>query len=65
MDTNTLSFITDELDNIAPLPLTDENYPYGFSMQLIRDWRTSGQRTHWIKITPAQLSKIERILLED
>ena len=39
MDTNTLSFITNDLANIAPLPLTKKNYPYGFSMQLIGSGR--------------------------
>ena len=52
------SYIDQQLFQVAPLPLTEEHYPYGFDMQI----RSSGRQTNWLRITPAQMQKIEEVL---
>lgn len=56
---STERFIANELSHVAPLPLQDNHYPYGFKMQL----RSEHGTTKHIQLTPAQLKKIELILL--
>jgi len=55
------NYIEQQLFQVAPLPLTDEHFPYGFDIQV----RSPGRKTNWLRITPAQLKKIERALRED
>ncbi len=52
------NYIEQQLFQVAPLPLTDESFPYGFDIQI----RTPGRATNWLKITPEQLKKIEAVL---
>lgn len=61
MNTNNtqLSYIEQQLTQVAPLPLKEEWYPMGFDMQI----RSPGRKTNWLRITPAQMSKIEDVLL--
>lgn len=55
------NYIEQQLFQVAPLPLTDEHFPYGFDIQV----RSPGRKTNWLRITPAQLKKIERALREE
>lgn len=52
------NYIEQQLFQVAPLPLTEENFPYGFDIQI----RSPGRKTNFLKITPAQLKQIEEIL---
>ena len=54
-----IRFIENELFRVAPLPLNEENFPYGFNMQITGD----GRATKWLKVTPVQLRKIEDVML--
>ena len=47
-----------QLFKVAPLPLEEKNFPYGFDIQI----RSEGRKTNWIRITPAQMKKIENVL---
>lgn len=58
-DLNTIRFIEAELFAVANVPLTEENYPHGFNIQI----RGERGATKWLSITPAQLKKIEDVLL--
>lgn len=58
------NYIEQQLFQLAPLPLIDENFPHGFEIQIRSGSRKTGSRTTGlIKITPEQLRKIELILL--
>ena len=57
---NKQSFVSNQLTSLAPLPLTEENYPYGFDIQIL----TLGKKTKFLRITPEQMKKIENVLLE-
>lgn len=52
------NYIDQQLFQVAPLPLTEENFPYGIDVQ----FRTPGRQTNWLKITPEQFKKIEDVL---
>ena len=52
------NYIEQQLFQVAPLPLTEENFPYGFDIQI----RSEGRKTNFLKITPAQFKQIESIL---
>jgi hypothetical protein len=52
------NYIEQQLFQVAPLPLTDKNFPYGFDIQICSE----GRKTNFIKITPEQFRKIEEIL---
>ena len=52
------NYIEQQLFQVAPLPLTEENFPYGFDIQI----RSPGRKTNFLKITPAQFKQIEEIL---
>lgn len=52
------NYIEQQMFQVAPLPLTDENFPYGFDIQI----RSEGRKTNFLKITPEQFRKIEDIL---
>lgn len=52
------NYMEAQLFQVAPLPLEDENYPYGFDMQI----RSPGRKTNWLRITPEQMKKIEDVL---
>jgi len=43
---------------VAPLPIDETNFPYGFDIQV----RSPGRKTNWLRITPAQFKKIEDII---
>lgn len=47
-----------QLFKVAPLPLEEKNYPYGFDLQI----RSEGRKTNFIRITAAQMKKIEDVL---
>lgn len=52
------NYIEQQMFQVAPLPLTDEHFPYGFDIQI----RSEGRKTNFIKITPEQFRKIEDVL---
>ena len=64
-----INYMEQQLFQVAPLPLYDggASYPDGFDLQI--KCASAGDRpasqTNWLKITPEQLQKIERILLGD
>lgn len=58
MDIATSNYIDQQLFQVAPLPLQDEHYPHGFDLQI----RTEGRKTNYLKVTPAQMKKIEDVL---
>ena len=53
------AYITNQLAQLAPLPLTEENYPYGFDLKI----SGLGKPTNYLRITPEQFKKIEQVLL--
>ena len=53
------NYIEQQLFQVAPVPLTDEYFPYGFDIQI----RSDGRKTNFLKITPEQMKKIEDVLL--
>lgn len=52
------NYIEQQMFQVAPLPLTDEHFPYGFDIQI----RSEGRKTNFLKITPEQFRKIEDVL---
>ena len=54
-----INYIEQQLFQVASLPLTEENFPYGFDIQI----RSEGKKTNYLRITPEQMKKIEDILL--
>lgn len=47
-----------QLFKVAPLPLEEKNYPYGFDIQI----RSEGRATTWMRLTPEQFKRIEDAL---
>ena len=54
-----INYLEQQLFQVAPIPLTEENFPYGFDIQI----QTLGKKTNFLRITPEQMKKIESILL--
>ena len=52
------NYIEQQMFRVAPLPLTEENFPHGFDIQI----KSAGRATNWLRITPAQFKQIEDIL---
>ena len=55
-----INYIEQQLFQVASLPLTEENFPYGFDIQI----KSEGRKTNYLRITPEQMKKIEDVLLE-
>ena len=53
------NYIEQQLFQVAPIPLTEENFPYGFDIQIL----TLGKKTNFLRINADQMKKIELILL--
>lgn len=53
-------YIEQQLFQVAPLPLTQENFPYGFDVQISSGG--VGKPTKYLKITPEQMKAIEQVL---
>lgn len=58
MDMVKQNYIEQQLFKVAPLPLTEENFPYGFDIQIC----SKGKATNYLRITPQQMAKIEAVL---
>lgn len=54
-----INYLEEELFNVAPVPLNEENFPHGFNIQI----REGGRNTKWLNITAQQLKLIEQVLL--
>ena len=54
-----IKYVEDQLFQVAPIPLTEKNYPFGFDVQI----RTECGKTNFLRITPDQMKKIESVLL--
>lgn len=52
------NYIEQQLFQVAPLPLTEENFPYGFDIQI----RSPGRKTNWLTVSAAQMKMIEQVL---
>lgn len=52
------NYIEQQLFQLAPLPITEENFPYGFDIQI----QTLGRKTNYLRITAEQMRRIEDIL---
>ena len=59
MDMVKQNYIEQQLFKVAPLPLTEENFPYGFDIQI---YSCKGKATNYLRITPQQMAKIEAVL---
>lgn len=55
----TTEYIANEFMHLAPVPLQEENYPYGFDMKI----KSERGDTRWLKLTAAQVKLIERVML--
>jgi hypothetical protein len=55
------NYLEAELFQLAPLPLDEENYPDGFTMQIRSG---AGTSTKWLTISAAQQKLIEQVLLK-
>ena len=52
-------YIEKQLLQVAPLPLAEDNYPYGFDIQI----KSNGaRRTNHLRITVEQMKQIEYVL---
>ena len=56
------NYIEQQLFQVAPLPLEEKNYPYGFDLQISSYGIDCERKTNWIRITPEQMKKIEDVL---
>lgn len=58
-----INYMEQQLFQVAPLPLYDAgaSYPDGFDIQI----HSTFGKTNFLRITPEQMQKIERILLGD
>lgn len=54
------NYLEQQLFQVAPLPLTEKNFPYGFDIQICS---CKGKATNYLRITPEQMKKIEDVLL--
>ena len=63
MELSEINYLEQQLFQVAPLPLYDAgaSYPDGFDIQI----HSTFGKTNFLRITPEQLQKIERILLGD
>jgi hypothetical protein len=63
MELSEINYLEKQLFQVAPLPLYDAgaSYPDGFDIQI----HSTFGKTNFLRITPEQLQKIERILLGD
>jgi hypothetical protein len=52
-------YIEAQMYRPAPMPLTEESYPFGFDIKI----SSSKGETNWLRITPEQFKKIEHVLL--
>lgn len=61
MELSEYNYLEQQLFQVAPLPLYDAgaSYPDGFDIQI----HSTFGKTNFLRITPEQLQKIERILL--
>ena len=60
-----INYMEQQMFQLANLPLTEENFPYGFDLQIRCPGGNgrSATKTNYLKITPAQLKMIESVLL--
>jgi hypothetical protein len=58
-------YIEKQLFQVAPLPLTEENFPFGFDIKISTTINGCGsdKATNYLRITPEQMKKIEDVLL--
>ena len=61
MEQSEYNYLKQQLFQVAPLPLYDAgaSYPDGFDIQI----HSTFGKTNFLRITPEQLQKIERVLL--
>ena len=61
MEQSEYNYLEQQLFQVAPLPLYDAgaSYPDGFDIQI----HSTFGKTNFLRITPEQLQKIERVLL--
>ena len=61
MELSEYNYLEQQLFQVAPLPLYDAgaSYPDGFDIQI----HSTFGKTNFLRITPEQLQKIERVLL--
>ena len=61
MELSEINYMEQQLFQVAPLPLYDAgaSYPDGFDIQI----HSTFGKTNFLRITPEQLQKIERVLL--
>ena len=61
MELSEINYLEQQLFQVAPLPLYDAgaSYPDGFDIQI----HSTFGKTNFLRITPEQLQKIERVLL--
>lgn len=52
------NYLEQQLFQVAPVPLTEDNFPYGFDIQI----RSDGRKTNFLRINAEQMKKIEVIL---
>ena len=52
------SYIDAQMFKVAPLPLENVNYPYGFDIQI----QSEGRKTNHIRIDAEMMKKIEDVL---
>ena len=53
------NYMEQQLFQVAPLPLTEENFPYGFDIKICSTSMGSDRATNYLRITPEQMKKIE------
>jgi hypothetical protein len=59
MDIATINYLEQQFFQVAPLPLEEANFPNGIDLKLSSTFGES----HYLRITPDQLRKIEQVLL--
>ena len=59
----TRNYLEQQLFQVAPLPITEDNFPYGFDIKISTTSMGSDRATNYLRITPEQMKKIEDVLL--
>jgi hypothetical protein len=61
MDITTQNYLEAQFFQIAPLPVTEDNFPHGFDIQICNP---DGRKTNYLRITAEQMKRIEYVIRE-
>lgn len=59
-----IRYLEQQLAEVAPLPLTQENFPQGFNIQIRTSAKLRTRSTNWLNISAEHMHRIEEVLLD-